>query len=140
MRKAFTMIELIFVIVILGILAAIAIPRLAATRDDAEVVKASTNFDTLQQDLMGYYTATGTVDSDISKMTNIVVYDIGEYTANFYVGKSPCLEIEIDANNTTSLATITPVSDPSKLCEKFLRIEEIQKAVTYGVMSIKAVF
>lgn len=38
-RKAFTMIELIFVIVILGILAAIAIPRLAVTRDDAQVAK-----------------------------------------------------------------------------------------------------
>jgi len=39
-RKAFSMMELIFVIVIIGILAAVAIPRLAATRDDAEVTKA----------------------------------------------------------------------------------------------------
>lgn len=38
-RKAFTMIELIFVIVVLGILAAIAVPKLAATRDDAHIVK-----------------------------------------------------------------------------------------------------
>lgn len=38
-RFAFTMIELVFVIVVLGILAAIAIPRLAATRDDAEITK-----------------------------------------------------------------------------------------------------
>ena len=38
-KKAFTMIELIFVIVILGILAAVAIPRLAATRTDADITK-----------------------------------------------------------------------------------------------------
>lgn len=39
-RKAFTMIELVFVIVVLGILAAIALPRFAATRDDAQIAKA----------------------------------------------------------------------------------------------------
>ena len=39
-RKAFTMIELIFVIVVLGILAAVALPKFAATRDDATVAKS----------------------------------------------------------------------------------------------------
>lgn len=38
-HAAFTMIELVFVIVVLGILAAVAIPRLAATRDDADIAK-----------------------------------------------------------------------------------------------------
>lgn len=38
-RKAFSMIELVFVIVVLGILAAIAIPKFAATRDDAQIAK-----------------------------------------------------------------------------------------------------
>lgn len=39
-RKAFTMIELVFVIVVLGILASIAIPKFAATRDDAQISNA----------------------------------------------------------------------------------------------------
>lgn len=39
-KKAFTMIELIFVIVVLGILAAIAIPKFAVTRNDALIAKA----------------------------------------------------------------------------------------------------
>ncbi|MFT5836262.1 MAG: general secretion pathway protein G [Sulfurimonas sp.] len=38
-KNAFTMIEIVFVIVILGILAAIAIPKFAATRTDAEIAK-----------------------------------------------------------------------------------------------------
>ena len=37
--KAFTMIELVFVIVVLGILAGVAVPKLAATRDDATIAK-----------------------------------------------------------------------------------------------------
>jgi general secretion pathway protein G len=39
MKRAFTMIELVFVIVVVGILAGIAIPKLAVTRDDAIVTK-----------------------------------------------------------------------------------------------------
>ncbi|HHD77792.1 MAG TPA: prepilin-type N-terminal cleavage/methylation domain-containing protein [Campylobacteraceae bacterium] len=39
MKKAFTMIEMIFVIVILGILSSIAISKMAVTRDDAIISK-----------------------------------------------------------------------------------------------------
>jgi len=39
MKKAFTMLELVFVIVVIGILSAIAIPKFAATRDDAVISK-----------------------------------------------------------------------------------------------------
>ncbi|MBD3794492.1 MAG: prepilin-type N-terminal cleavage/methylation domain-containing protein [Epsilonproteobacteria bacterium] len=41
-KSAFTMVELVFVIVVVGILAGVAIPKLAATRDDAYISKAKT--------------------------------------------------------------------------------------------------
>jgi len=44
MRKsAFTMIELIFVILVLGILSAVAIPRMFSTRYNAQIVKLKTD-------------------------------------------------------------------------------------------------
>jgi len=40
MKKAFTMLELVFVIVIIGVLAAIAIPKFSTNRDEATVATA----------------------------------------------------------------------------------------------------
>jgi general secretion pathway protein G len=53
------MIELIFVIVIIGILAAVAIPKLAATRSDAEGAKIANNLATCIGDAGGAYLKTG---------------------------------------------------------------------------------
>ena len=59
MKQAFTMIELIFVIVILGILAAIAIPKLVATRDDAITASLTTQIKAGTKELISYYVSRG---------------------------------------------------------------------------------
>jgi len=59
MRKGFSMIELIFVIVIIGILAAIAIPKFASTSMEAEVSSVKNATKTYIQTAGGYITKNG---------------------------------------------------------------------------------
>ncbi len=99
MKKGFTMIELIFVIVILGVLASVAIPRLAATRDDAEVAKAATNLTTAVSDLTAYYTAKGkfSQSSDFTKFTNALTKE-----GNLNVkGNTTCVTVKVPKDGTT---------------------------------------
>ena len=51
-KNAFTMIELVFVIVVLGILAAVAVPKLAATRTDAVISKGVADVSSIRSAIM----------------------------------------------------------------------------------------
>ena len=95
MRKDFTMIELIFVIVILGILAAVAIPRLAATRDDAEIAKAVNNINTLVSDVGSYYTSQGQFAANLADMTNVQIVSATGLTSAINAGGQPCIGIKL---------------------------------------------
>ena len=77
MKKAFTMIELIFVIVIIGILSAVAIPRLAATRTDAMVSTSLTELGQLVTEMSTEYTSKGTYNLPKNIVTDIPLYTGG---------------------------------------------------------------
>ena len=54
MKKAFTMIELIFVIVALGILAMVALPRLASSKEDAEITRVKAEIAAIRSAIQTY--------------------------------------------------------------------------------------
>ncbi len=61
MRSALTMIELIFVIIILGVLASVALPKLAATRDDAKITVMSQQVESGIGEILANYSAMGVI-------------------------------------------------------------------------------
>ena len=81
------MIELIFVIVILGILASVAIPRLAATRTDAEIATTVSNLRTLISDLSSYYVVKGEFGN--AKWRDVTNVPVRKGNKNLVDGNAP---------------------------------------------------
>jgi len=118
MKKGFTMIELIFVIVILGILASVAIPKLAATRDDARAATIKTDIGTALNAIPAWYQ--GQKDVRIGQAMSI---DTSVWVKNTDVNytwsddqNKTCVTISIwDVNtsdtNTSTNASIAATSD-----------------------------
>ena len=113
MKKAFTMIELILIIVVIGILAAIAIPSISATRDDAVLVKTMAEIRTAIEEINAYYISQGKLALDTTnnkvkfkEMTNAGVVDssgdLGIFAKNercislkFFAADQSCLGVDI---------------------------------------------
>jgi prokaryotic N-methylation motif domain protein len=105
------------VIVILGILAAVAIPKLALTRDDAEISKTASNIQTLISDLGSYYTSQGefATDSDINK----AVKKMSNVKTPVKAKDDECLEVR-PGNNTSGEIGITVKT--GGLCEQVWKL------------------
>ena len=145
MKKGFTMIELIFVIVILGILASVAIPRLAGTREDAEISAGIANLRTLLSDITTFYVAKGNFNGTKWKdVTNVHLKaiatngaDIGpaiDATANAIGGQvflavngKNCLQIGMRDTDTSTFIAFKPVdANNNGACAKVLESDLVK--------------
>ena len=134
MKKGFTMIELIFVIVILVILASVAIPRLAGTRADAEVATTVANLRTIISEAGSQYVAHGNFDVKWRDLTNVplnnadaIVGNAGG-TATLEVGGKDCLQIGIGNTAESTFFIFTKIAaNTDPICTTFLETDSIKQ-------------
>ncbi|HIC43138.1 MAG TPA: prepilin-type N-terminal cleavage/methylation domain-containing protein [Sulfurimonas sp.] len=123
-KYAFTMIELIFVIIILGILASVAIPKLSATRDDAKVSKTAQMIAISATEIQSYAVSKAAVTNDLSLMSNAInslvldneaVLDIPNSSVAFKMSKiNDCISLKLvsDAQDVNLSLSFGASTDP----------------------------
>ena len=143
MKKGFTMIELIFVIVILGILASVAIPRLAGTRTDAEIATTVANLRTLLSDLNSYYVVKGEFPQGSngvkwSEITNVYLEQAVNGNGYLMVGGERCIEISVSNRTGVLPAYITFIKYPTNkdkgVCKEVLEADAVKAFVDSKIL------
>jgi len=117
------MIELIFVIVILGILAAVSIPKIAATRNDATASSVSMSIATCVNDAGGAYIMSGVFDYTGSACLDAI--------------SSSCYSVATHAT-IDNLLVITgiPTADTSSVCFKAVALSD-KNGLSNGVVAVE---
>jgi len=99
-RKAFTLLEVIFVIIIIGIVATIAIPNLGnlTTKAKANTVKSDIN--TVITSVQNYVALNGSIDkiSDAVKLDKSI-WSVENTTAIFKENNKDCITITLNDNS-----------------------------------------
>ena len=69
MKRAFTIPELIFIIILIALLTSIAIPKLMATRTDAKATRILEDVNTVRKEVVGYVWAKQAVQKSFKEMS-----------------------------------------------------------------------
>ena len=110
-KKAFTMVELVFVIVVLGILAIIAIPKLMGTRDDARVVKLVGAIQTIQSELVSGIIASTKIPQNREEI-EAISNTISEVSPDFAIAVINGKTIQfIDTDHGAEICKILTIND-----------------------------
>ncbi len=106
-RKGFTLIELLIVVVIIGILAAIAIPKFATTKDKAKLASVKT-------DLRNYMTAQEAYFSDNQTYGTLAQLQGGNYNFTLSAGNTGAGAAA--AGGYTAIFSNTSISTGTSAC------------------------
>ena len=121
MSKSFTLVELIFVIVVIGILAAIALPKFNDTRQAAISSAIQQDVTTITNSIKSKYMISG----DILDIGNVVDFntDVWELDSTklilkYKISEIVCVEIKIDKSTSSHELQVVILPDSHLVCQK----------------------
>jgi len=114
-KKGFSIIELIFVIAVLGIIAAVAVPKLMDSRSSAIVTTIKQDISTITTSIQSYYMINGKIDK-ISDSVNINAntWNVNDKAVTFSSEDKECVQIEVKTNKLV----LTINESNGKVCKK----------------------
>ena len=118
-KKAFSLLEMVFAVVIIGVIASVAMPKLFETKNEAMISTIKQDVVTVTSAIQGHYMLNKKVEkiSDVVSLNNSI-WDIEEKSLIFKEKDSTCLEIilsnyELEVSINEDVGTIC-----TKLYEK----------------------
>ena len=115
MKPAFSVLELIFVIVILGIVATVAVPKLMDTKSDASVSTIRQDIATVVSSVQSYYMTHNKIDKISDSVSlNSKIWNIEDTQVTYIENDNPCVTIKVDDN----ILSVTIDKDSGTVCSK----------------------
>jgi len=115
LKKGFSIIELIFVIAVLGIIAAVAVPKLMDSRSSAIVTTIKQDISTITTSIQSYRMINNKIEK-ISDSVNINAntWIVNDLKVEFVSEDNECVTIEI----VTNKLNVTIDKESSTVCQK----------------------
>lgn len=122
MKYAFSLMELIFAVVIIAILASVGIPKLMNTKSDAVVSSVKHDVKMVTTSIQTHYLVNGKIDNISDAISlNSSFWDVQPLKAIFKDNDKECIILEIIDDNGTNKLNLTINTSVTNVCTKLAR-------------------